>query len=95
MRYCTIEGCGRPHNSKGLCAMHEWRFRNHGRTESRRERLLLEQQERDLEHWKRHIKLLQHDAPHDLERLEELAAKYGSCLSDELRENILYVIAAP
>lgn len=27
MRYCSIEGCGRPHNAHGLCQMHESRQR--------------------------------------------------------------------
>ncbi len=27
---CTIEGCGKPHNARGLCHMHYWRWK-HGK----------------------------------------------------------------
>lgn len=30
---CTVEGCGRPHDARGLCTMHVQRLRNHGSTD--------------------------------------------------------------
>jgi len=27
---CGVDGCGKPNNSKGLCASHAWRLRNRG-----------------------------------------------------------------
>lgn len=29
-RICSIDGCGKPHDSKGLCKAHYWRLRKHG-----------------------------------------------------------------
>ncbi len=29
-RICLVVGCNRPHEGKGFCGMHLWRFRNHG-----------------------------------------------------------------
>jgi hypothetical protein len=30
MKKCSVEGCDRPHNSRGLCAMHVGRLRRNG-----------------------------------------------------------------
>lgn len=33
-RLCSISGCGKPHEAKGMCSMHYARVRTHGRTDS-------------------------------------------------------------
>lgn len=36
MRTCDVEGCGRKHYARGLCAMHYQRVKNHGSTDDPR-----------------------------------------------------------
>lgn len=54
-KLCTVEGCDKPHQSRGLCAMHLARWKNHGSLDSPRPERFGEKGAHPL--WKRFLML--------------------------------------